>query len=66
MYLTGRQKDIIDLIKRGATNQQIAQRLGISEQTVKNALQRLYPYIGAVDRANAVYVCLREGLIAFD
>ena len=41
-HLTKRETEIADLIADGCSNREIALRLNISEQTVKNHLQRIF------------------------
>ena len=42
MPLRPRWSEVFDLASRGLTNKAIAQRMGLSEQTVKNHLQKAY------------------------
>lgn len=48
--LSKRQKSIIDLVKKGKTNKEIAQRLNISENTVKYHLKTIYVLLGIKNR----------------
>ena len=48
------------MLARGWTNQQIANRTGISENTVKYHLKNLYDKLGVRNRAMAVAVYSRE------
>jgi len=43
---TGRERQILELVKRGLTNKEIARRLGIMEDTVKKHLQHVYDKLG--------------------
>ena len=43
---TDRERQIIDLLLQGMTNKQIAQTLGIAEDTVKKHLQHVYKKLG--------------------
>jgi DNA-binding CsgD family transcriptional regulator len=62
--LTEREADCADLAMRGFSNARIAQRLGITEQVVKNYLAAVYTQIGVRNRAELVIVGLlgRDGL----
>lgn len=51
--LTDREQQVLDLIERGLTNRQIADRLNIAEKTVKTHLTSVYASIGVADRAGA-------------
>jgi DNA-binding NarL/FixJ family response regulator len=51
--LTGRQRQIVQLAARGASNKEIAKALGIAPHTVKNHLARIFEKLGARNRAQA-------------
>ncbi|ACZ62246.1 response regulator transcription factor [Dehalococcoides sp. THU3] len=61
--LTNREKQILTLIANGNTNKQIANSLEISEQTIKNHVSAILRKLNANDRAHAVVVAIRCGLI---
>ncbi|QBD80973.1 response regulator transcription factor [Ktedonosporobacter rubrisoli] len=61
--LTGRERDILRLIARGATNREVARQLFISEGTVKNHLARLFSRLGLRDRTQAVVFAREHGLL---
>ncbi len=48
--LTPREREIIELVLHGDSNKQIARKLSISEQTVKNALSHAYESLGVQSR----------------
>ena len=52
--LTGREKDICTLMVEGLTNRQIADRLYISEGTVKNYISNIYDKTGIHDRVKLI------------
>lgn len=56
--LTSRETDVLRLITEGMSNRKIAQRLAISEKTVKNHLSAIYTKIGATDRTQAALYAL--------
>lgn len=58
--LTARELEILDLIVQGLTNQQIASRLTLTLQTVKNHVHRLLSKIEVGSRAEAVNVYLAK------
>ncbi|ETW10946.1 nitrate/nitrite regulatory protein [Roseivivax marinus] len=58
--LTVRERELLDVLARGWTNQQIANRTGISENTVKYHLKNLYEKLGVRNRAMAVAIYSRE------
>lgn len=51
--LTARESEVLDLVRRGLANKQIARRLGITERTVKAHLSAIYTTIGVTDRTQA-------------
>jgi DNA-binding NarL/FixJ family response regulator len=58
-----RELQVVQLLADGAHNREIAEKLSISEETVKTYLKRVYEKLGAQDRAHAVSIALRQGLI---
>lgn len=51
--LTPRETDVLQLVRQGLANKQIARRLGISERTVKAHLTSTFQRIGVMDRTQA-------------
>src|SRR5271168_1635328 len=60
--LSRREQEMVGLIQQGLTNKEIASRLNLSEQTVKNHVHRMLRKVGAQDRLSIVEVCRNEGL----
>jgi DNA-binding NarL/FixJ family response regulator len=60
--LTPREKTIISYLVQGWRNREIADRLGISEQTVKNHLRAVYDKVGVSDRLELVLYVLHQRL----
>lgn len=60
--LTAREVQVLDLMTRGRTNQEIADDLGISTNTVKNHVRSVLEKLSARSRADAVVIGLRRGL----
>jgi two-component system nitrate/nitrite response regulator NarL len=61
--LSPREKEILGLLAAGASAPEIANQLFLSPSTVKTYLHHLYEKLGVSDRAAAVAVGLRRGLI---
>jgi DNA-binding NarL/FixJ family response regulator len=61
--LTLRQTQILALVAEGLTNAQIGVRMRLSHGTVTRELKLLYRAIDANDRAHAVYLALRAGVL---
>lgn len=60
--VTPRQQQVLDALVRGATNKEIAARLGCSVKTIEFHLDRLFDKFGVRTRAGLVGVVLRESL----
>lgn len=61
--LSGREREVLDLIASGATNAQIAERLHLSPWTVKEYTGTLYRKLEVRNRAEAVHRAQRLGLL---
>lgn len=62
--LSDRELEIVVEVARGSTNRKIAERLFISEATVKTHLLHIYEKLGVGDRASAVAAAYERGLLA--
>jgi DNA-binding NarL/FixJ family response regulator len=63
--LTAREREVIDLIGQGLKNQVIADRLCISEATVRHHLTSIFAKLGVVGRLELVIYAYRHGLACF-
>jgi DNA-binding NarL/FixJ family response regulator len=61
--LTPREVQVLELLAEGLTNKSIADRLGISDQTVKFHIASISGKLGAANRTDAVRRAVRRGLI---
>src|SRR5262245_11113269 len=61
--LTARELEVVELLAQGLPNKSIAQRLGISDQTVKFHVASICGKLGAVNRTDAARRALRLGVI---
>ena len=61
--LTVREVEVLEQIAGGNRNQDIAQRLFISEETVKVHVKHIMEKLGARDRTQAVAIGIRRGII---
>lgn len=62
--LTAREHHVLTAMARGRSNAQIAQDLGISENTVKNHVRSILEVLQAPSRTAAVVVAVRTGLVS--
>lgn len=60
--LTGREREVLGLIGHGLRNKQIAERLCISEVTVRHHLTSVYDKLGVADRLELVIYAYQHGL----
>jgi DNA-binding CsgD family transcriptional regulator len=63
--LSNREMHVLKEVAEGLSNKQIAQRLGISEKTVRNHLVSVYDKLRATNRTHAVMLAIRLGLQIF-
>jgi DNA-binding NarL/FixJ family response regulator len=63
--LTTRELEVLELIRDGYRNKQIADQLAIAETTVNFHIKNLVEKLGANDRTHAVTIALRRGLLQF-
>jgi DNA-binding CsgD family transcriptional regulator len=63
--LTRREREVLELVAEGMSNRALAERLGISEHTVKSHVGALLGKLGAATRAELVAIAVRRGLIMF-
>ena len=61
--LTTRELEVLELIRDGYRNKQIARQLEIAETTVNFHIKNIVSKLGANDRTHAVTIALRRGLL---
>ena len=64
--LTARETEIITLVADGMRNREIADQLGVSDETVGVHLRNIFAKLDVNDRTAAVNVSLRRGIIHID
>jgi len=60
--LTTRETDVLRLLARGLTNAEIAERLHLSEGTVRNHVSAVFAKLGVADRTQAAVLAIQHGL----
>ena len=61
--LSKRETEILQKVAYGATTKEVARDLEISPHTVKTHLERIFEKLGANDRAQAVAIAIRSGIV---
>jgi NarL family two-component system response regulator LiaR len=64
--LTDRENDVLQLVAQGRNNQDIAERLAISEATVRTHVSHILTKLGLSSRTQAALYALRTGLASLD
>lgn len=61
--LSPRQREILESLTRGLSNGEIAVQLGISAESVKTHVTKIFEKLGAANRAEAIAIALRRHLL---
>lgn len=61
--LNPRERDVLRLLSRGLTNNEIAKQLFLSEGTVRNYVTAIFTKLNVSDRTQAAVIALRYGLV---
>jgi DNA-binding NarL/FixJ family response regulator len=64
--LSQREMEILEFVTRGMINKEIANKLGISQQTVKNHMTSILKKLNVNDRTQAAVMALRRGWVRLD
>jgi len=63
VQITAREREVLELMANGHSNQAIGERLNISVKTVEAHRARLFKKLGASNVADAVLLAIRSGLV---
>jgi RNA polymerase sigma factor (sigma-70 family) len=66
MQLTNREQEVLDLIAEGMSNAQIAEKLVISEKTVKSHVSNILSKLHFADRTQVAVFAWKEGIVKKD
>lgn len=61
--LSKREQEVLEQLATGRSTREIADALGLGDETVKSHLSRIYQKLKATDRVQAVVVAMRHGLV---
>ena len=56
-----REQEVVRLVVEGLSNREIAQRLNLSEHTIKNYVFRIFAKLGVSNRVELVHLALANG-----
>jgi two-component system, NarL family, nitrate/nitrite response regulator NarL len=62
--LTKREAEVVSCLAEGMTNREIAERIGLSQHTVKNYLFRIFDKLGVSNRIELLFMTLSQGTAA--
>jgi DNA-binding NarL/FixJ family response regulator len=60
--LSAREREIVGLVAQGYKNKEMAEKMFISEQTVKNHLHNIFDKLGVSDRLELALYAIHKGL----
>lgn len=64
--LTAREMDVLSCVGEGLSNQEIADKLCVSEKTVKNHLTNIFKKLGVTDRTQALVYVLKNKILTIE
>ena len=64
--LSEREREVVELVARGLTNREIAEKLIISENTARNHVSRILDKLGLTRRSEAAVFAAQHGLLGDD
>ncbi len=62
--LTRREQQVLELLVDGLTNREIAMRLVVEPDTIKDHVQSIIKKLGATDRTHAAVIAVRGGIVS--
>jgi DNA-binding NarL/FixJ family response regulator len=62
--LSAREKEVLELITKGFTADEIARLMQVSQHTVQTYVRRIYSKLNVNSRAEAIYEARHQGILA--
>lgn len=62
-FLTSRENEIFNMLASNKTTKDIANKLGISEKTVRNHVSNVIGKLGVESRTQAIIILVKNGII---
>jgi DNA-binding NarL/FixJ family response regulator len=66
LHLTGREREVLELMVQGVAYQEAADTLGITRNTVVSYVKKIYRKLEVTSRGEAVFEALSQGLVRID
>jgi DNA-binding NarL/FixJ family response regulator len=64
LHITPWERGVLEQLAGGAATTDIARQLGLNDREIESSLATLFARMGVTDRAEAVAVAVRRGLLA--
>lgn len=64
--LTAREREVLELVAEGLSNQEIRERLGLAEKTIKHYMTNILGKLQVRSRVEAALIAYREGIASGD
>ena len=61
--LTGREREVLELMRLGITNKEIGSQLNLTEGTIKSHVREIMTKLNAISRTEAVNLAVQRGLL---
>ena len=61
--LSGREKEVLELITKGFTANEIAKLMSLSPFTVRSFVRRIYTKLNVTSKAEAIYEARNQGIL---
>ena len=62
--LSGRELEVVRCVSMGLRNKEVAEKLGVSEATIKNHLTSVYSKLGVSDRLELILYAIHNKMVS--